>query len=109
MRNIAMPRFFFHLRTDCGRERDWSGLYYPDLDQAYLEACRSIPELAAEFITAGRDPMEFRFEIANAEGVVVMEVPFRELLRPAAPAPRPQAPRRLSLHLPRRTRSSSPR
>lgn len=76
-----MERLFFHLRTECGLEPDREGIDLPGLDRAYLEACRAIPGLAAEFIAAGRDPMDFRFEITREDGVVLMEVPFRQARR----------------------------
>lgn len=76
-----MPRFFFHLRTETVLELDRTGLDYPDIESAYLEACRSVPGLAAEFIAAGRDPMNFQFEIMRGDGQSMMEVPFREMVR----------------------------
>lgn len=81
-----MPRFFFHLRTEIVLEPDPTGLPFPDLERAYLEACRAIPDMAADFIAEGRDPMGFRFEIAGSDGNILLEVPFRELERPRAEA-----------------------
>lgn len=74
-----MPLFFFHLRTPAGTERDADGLEHPDLDAAYLETCRAIPDLVAEFMAAGRDPFACAFVIADAEGRELLTVPFDEL------------------------------
>lgn len=79
-----MISFHFHLRTDMGVERDEIGIDCRDVHAAYLEACRSIPSIAAQFLAAGRDPIRFRFEIALETGQTVLEVPFDELLRPKA-------------------------
>lgn len=80
-----MVRFYFHLRTEEIVEVDEIGLECRDVHGAYLEACRAIPDLAAQFLTLGRDPIGFRFEIAAEDGVTLMKVPFDELLRPAVP------------------------
>ena len=81
VRSLDVKRHFFHLRTDRGLEPDGEGLLLPDLDRACLEARRAIPGLAAEFIAAGRDPMDFRFEITDGDGVLLLAVPFRERAR----------------------------
>ena len=56
------------------------GLECADVHDAYLEACRAIPDLAADFIARGRDPADLMIEIAPQDGPVVMEVPFDEVL-----------------------------
>lgn len=76
-----MPRFLFHLQTDVEVELDRQRLWLPGLESAYLEACASIPDLSAEFITAGRNPIEFQFLITTEGGALLMEVPFGELFR----------------------------
>ena len=79
--------FFFHLRAPGTFERDEEGLQCPDFETAYLEAYRAIPDLTAEFIRQGRDPMDLAFEM-----------PFTELVRgePKAPRPHPEALKGLS-------------
>lgn len=72
-----MARFFFHLRTDRGLEPDDEGLEYPDMDRACREAALAIPGLTREFLAAGRDPTNFCFQISDADGNVLCEVPFR--------------------------------
>ncbi|GJE41504.1 DUF6894 family protein [Methylobacterium soli] len=85
-----MPRFHFHLQTPDGREQDEDGLKIADLETAYLDACRAIPDMAADMIRRGQQPMRFAFEIADAGGQILMEVPFSEILdktrRPRQPA-----------------------
>ena len=76
-----MPLFFFHLRTPEGREDDEDGLDQPDLECAYLDACRAVPTLTAGFMEEGRNPLAYAFEITDAAGTVLMEVPFDERLR----------------------------
>lgn len=76
-----MPLFFFHLRTPDGLDPDEDGLAMPDLDTAYLEACASIPDMAADLARAGLSPQPYAFIIADADGETLMEVPFAERLR----------------------------
>ncbi len=73
-----MPMFFFHLRAPEGLERDEIGLDCPDFEAAYLEAYGSIPELTADLIRRGRNPMECAFEIEDAEGKLLITLPFME-------------------------------
>lgn len=75
-----MPLFYFHLRTPGGLDSDEDGLVMADLDTAYLEACASIPGIAAELVHQGLSPMPYTFVIANAAGEPLMEVPFAERL-----------------------------
>ena len=90
-----MPLFYFHLRTPDGLDRDEEGLDIPSLERAYLDACRTIPGLSAEFLEDGRNPLDCAFVIAGADGATLMEVPFHERLRRpfrSAPANRPGEP-----------------
>jgi hypothetical protein len=89
-----MPQFFFHLRTPCGLERDAFGLERPSLEAAYLEACRTIPDLCVDLMNEGTAPLACAFLICDADGAELIEVPFSEQLhdgrRPARPAPAPE-------------------
>ena len=76
-----MTRYFFHLRSLNGVERDQVGLLFKDLEHAYLAACDSLPEIAMEILHSGSNPMEFSFDLENARGDALMTVPFTELLR----------------------------
>jgi PAS domain-containing protein len=74
-----MPKYFFHLRIGASLELDENGLELPDSYQAYLEACRAMPRLAEEMLARGRDPLQCRFEIADAHDQRLFEIPFAEL------------------------------
>jgi hypothetical protein len=87
-----MPRYFFHLRTAAGLEGDELGLEFPGLEAAYLDVCRAIPEMAAELVRRGQSPMRPVFEITNAEGQVLMEVSFAEVLSKGERPHRPISP-----------------
>ena len=89
-----MPLFRFHVRSLAGLERDDTGLEFPDLETAYLEACHTIPEMAADLVREGLNPMSHTFEITDAAGQVLIEVPFAERLRDGRPLRRPKRPRR---------------
>lgn len=82
-----MPLFFFHLRTDRGLDRDDVGTPFPDLDTAYLDACRAIPEMLKGLHDGGHDPMRCAFEIADEDGRPLMDVPFAERLTRAINRP----------------------
>jgi hypothetical protein len=76
-----VPLFYFHLRTPDGLDPDEDGLVMADLETAYLQACASIPEMAAELAHKGLSPMPYSFVIADAAGETLMEVPFAERMR----------------------------
>lgn len=88
-----MPLFHFHLRTLSGTEFDDTGLQFPNLETAYLEACRSIPSMITDFVHAGLNPLAYAFEITDAAGQVLIEVPFTERLREGQPPRRPRRSR----------------
>lgn len=88
-----MPLFRFHLRTLTGTELDETGLEFPNLEAAYLEACRSIPSMITDFVQAGLNPLAYVFEITDAAGQVLIEVPFTERLRDGQPPSRPKRSR----------------
>ncbi len=84
-----MPRFYFHLRTPAGRDNDDVGLELVGVEAAYLEACRSVPDMSAELVQAGANPARYAFDITDPGGNLLMEVPFPEVLdrgrRPTLP------------------------
>lgn len=86
----SMPLFYFHLRTLEKLEPDDTGLEFSGIEAAYLEACRTVPEMSADLVRKNRNPARYAFEIADAVGRLVMEVPFTEVLdrgrKPAAPS-----------------------
>lgn len=87
-----MPLYYFHLRTPGGLEPDEEGVDCPDLETAYLEACRTIPSMAADLVRRGLSPMQHAFAITDAQGAPLLEVPFAEMLRDAGKPRRPPPP-----------------
>ena len=79
--------FFFHLRTAEGIERDEVGLSLESLDLAYLSVCDTIPAAAAELLRGRQDPMACAYLIHDEAGRLLIEVPFAELVAPAAAKP----------------------
>ncbi|MBP1182105.1 DUF6894 family protein [Methylobacterium sp. PvR107] len=84
-----MPLFYFHLRGPNGLERDDVGLELPCVDAAYLGACRAVPGMSADLAREETNPARYAFEITDACGNLLMDVPFTEVLdrghKPAAP------------------------
>ncbi|WP_342111833.1 DUF6894 family protein [Methylobacterium sp. SI9] len=77
-----MPLFHIHLRRPDWLEEDELGIEFPDLERAYLETYRAIPETVVDLMRHGVEPRGHAFVIADAAGVVLMEVPLSEPLRP---------------------------
>ena len=82
-----MQHFFLHFRTPVEIHRDDEGSTFASLEDAFVEACDAIPDIAAElWRSASRsrrdDPLACTFEIADVQGRLLMEVPFLEILDP---------------------------
>ena len=75
-----MAYFYCHLHGPLGYERDEIGLEFTGLDAVYLDVCRAILDMSADLARSGHDPMPYAFEIMDAAGVLLMDVPFREML-----------------------------
>jgi hypothetical protein len=76
-----MQRFHLHIREGgVLLSPDDSGAHFESLEAAYLEAFESARELWPILLEDRRDPRRYAFEITNYAGVVLMEVPFSELL-----------------------------
>jgi len=86
-----MTLYHFHLRTADGLERDETGMIRPDLETAYLDACRTIPALMAELVGKGHDPSCCAFEIRDGADQLLMEVPFLERVTRGPKPHRPAA------------------
>ena len=106
-----MPHFYFHLRTPAGWERDQDGLDFIGLEAAYLDACRTIPDMAADLVRRKHDPLPYGFEIADEAGQLLMEVPFSEVLasghKPRQPI-RPALPQKAQAEMERTVRLIGP-
>lgn len=77
-----MPSFLFHFRSRTEVHPDDTGLECRDLHHAYLEVCRTIPDMARDLLVQGQDPLACSYVICDAKGVRLMEVPFAEVLSP---------------------------
>jgi hypothetical protein len=77
-----MPRYHLHLHNLNARKllQDEEGAEFDSLEDAYLAAFAGAQELWAEFLPQRRDPRDFAYEIADASGTVLMEIPFAEIL-----------------------------
>ena len=92
-----MPVFFFDLDTPAGFERAEEGLEFDSLEAAFLSAYEAAVEMAVDLLRDRQDASRHRFEVRDAGGVLVFELPFTEILKPRAQAPPPSgAQRRLS-------------
>ena len=60
-----MRDFFFHLQTPRGLEGSVVPVACEGPEEAFMEACRVIPQVAAEILRAGQDPMKCQFVIRN--------------------------------------------
>ena len=83
-----MPWFYFHLRGPKGLDRDDVGLELAGVEAAYLGACEAVPGMSADLAREETNPARYAFEITDAHGNLLMDVPFTEVLdRGHKPAP----------------------
>jgi hypothetical protein len=76
-----MQRYHLHIRqAGVLVSPDDQGADFESVEAAYLEAFHGAQELWPILLEDRRDPRRYSFEITNAAGVVLMEVPFSELL-----------------------------
>ena len=80
-RGDQLPRYFFHLASDVGYAIDEDGLEFCDLDAAYLDACRAVRDMSVQILSMQQDPIRYRFDIADAAGTILLDIPFPEVLR----------------------------
>lgn len=78
-----MPLYFFHLVSPGEYSRDEIGTEFPNVEAAYLEGCEAAFEMSFEMLRKRVDPSKHAFEITAADGTVVFELPFTEVIRPA--------------------------
>lgn len=79
--------FLLHIKTPAGIRRAIAPVQFPDLASAHHNVREDIPELAAELLRSGVNPMLCAYLICNTEGALLLEVPFTDLVEPdAAPA-----------------------
>lgn len=76
-RFAVMPRYYFHLRNEFDAE-DEEGLELPDLAAARLSAMEAARELCCADIKQGWLNLDYRIDVANEQGDLVLTVTFRE-------------------------------
>jgi hypothetical protein len=79
-----MPHFFFNYTSQGATCVDLVGAEFFSLEAAYLDTCKAALAIAFEKLGARQDPTNDMFEIMDDQQNVLMEVPFSEVLRPAA-------------------------
>lgn len=79
-----MPRYFFHLVAAREHTKDELGCEFPDVEQAYLQAHRAALDMSIEMLREHADPSHYRFEITDASGNLLFDLPFSEVMRPRA-------------------------
>ena len=79
-----MPHFFFNYTSGGATSVDDVGTDFSSVEAAYLDACKGALDIAFEKLRARQDPTTDSFEIIDDEQNVLMQVPFSEVLRPAA-------------------------
>jgi hypothetical protein len=77
-----MPRFFFHLVSPGSYDADDVGSEFCDVESAFLDAREAAIEMSAEMLKDQKDPTVHQFEIVDAEGRFLIELPFSEVIRP---------------------------
>jgi hypothetical protein len=75
-----MPHYFFDFRQAGVFTPDTLGMEFPAPEDAYLEAFSAAQEMWGELLKERRDPHRCRFEIRNASGQVLFEIPFQEVI-----------------------------
>lgn len=79
-----MPHFFFNHTSGGATFVDEVGTDFPSLEAAYLDTYEAALAIAFEKLRRRQDPITDSFEIIDDERNLLMQVPFSEVLRPAA-------------------------
>lgn len=77
-----MPVYKIHLRRRSTIQPDDLGIEFPDLEAAYLDVCRIIPDTARDMLINGCDPMSASYIICDSAGEQLLDVPFEDVLSP---------------------------
>ncbi|WP_420964994.1 DUF6894 family protein [Bradyrhizobium sp. B120] len=79
-----MPRFFINHTSPSEICVDHIGVEFSSLEAAYLDTCEAALAIAFEKLHERQDPTRDAFEIIDEKQNLLMQVPFSEVLRPAA-------------------------
>jgi hypothetical protein len=74
----AMALYFFHLRNSSGYLLDEEGQEFPDLETVRAEAVRTVRSILSEELKAGQIDLRGRLEVTDAEGALLLTLPFSE-------------------------------
>lgn len=77
---LTIPLFFFDYFDGQQLHQAEDGLELRDVDAAYLEAFKAATEIWGEALRARRNPYADAFSIRDGTGIVVLELPFAEVL-----------------------------
>jgi hypothetical protein len=77
-----MPLFYFHLKVGRNRYPDHLGVEFDSLEAAYLDAFEAARDMWSELLKSREDPTAHSFEICNADGELLLTLPFTEVLEP---------------------------
>ena len=76
-----MPRYHFNFRSPDSVVVDGTGADFADANAAYEAAVRAARDLMSR--DSGAEWLRCSFEVADANGEVVFELPFTEAVQPA--------------------------
>lgn len=81
-----MPRFHFNLREGGHLSLDDLGIEFSSLDEAYLEAFHAAQEIWVERVRERRTSRDCAFEITDGAGVLLLTLPFEEVMEQSKPS-----------------------
>ena len=88
-----MPRYHFNFKEAQRYSVDEEGIEFDSLEHAYLNAVSAAREIWHERLKTRQDPRHCAFEITDAAGRVLLELPFLEVLEACRRDSRPVATR----------------
>jgi hypothetical protein len=92
---VTIPLFFFDYFDGQQLHQAEDGLELRDVDAAYLEAFTAATEIWGEALRARRNPDADAFRIRDRTGMVVLELPFTEILESSRGRRLPSPPKRV--------------
>lgn len=75
-----MALFFFHFFDGANVTEDDTGVDIPTIELAYLEAGATALEMWPELLADRVSPIDCAFDIANAQGAVMLRFEFHEIM-----------------------------
>jgi hypothetical protein len=89
MDQVSQNALFFQVsvRTPDGGQSRRSFMEFSSVEAACCDVVAAIPDVAADMLRDGIDPMQCAYLIYDEHGTLLMEVPFTDLLRTVAKRP----------------------